>query len=128
MKPEREHFGWWDSVACAMVGWKALIRYERNFRIHLVIAVLVSLAGWVFSIALWEWAFIIVMIGLMLTTEALNTAIERVVDLACDNKPHPVAGLAKDIAAGACLIMALTAAVLGAVIFAPKLFAMFVTK
>lgn len=121
LKLRSGQFTWWDSMECAMSGLRFLFCSERNFRIHLAIALSVLLAGWLLKLETLEWALLIMMIGLMLAVEALNTAIERVVDLACDKKFHQLARTAKDISAGACLMMACTSVAFGLILFLPKL-------
>jgi diacylglycerol kinase len=100
-------------------GLKSVIRTERNFRIHLVIAFGVILAGLVFRLAIIKWLMIIFAIGLVLITEMLNTAIEKMLDYL---KPdiHPSAKMIKDIAAGAVLVSAIIAAVIGLIVFIPE--------
>jgi undecaprenol kinase len=61
------------------------------------------------------------LMGGMLTTECLNTAIEATVDLICGDNPYRLAKAAKDLAAGACLLWALTSVVVGLIIFWPKI-------
>jgi diacylglycerol kinase (ATP) len=79
-------------------------------------------AGFFFRIARLEWCAIVTAIGLVWAAEGLNTAIENVVDLVSPEY-HPLAGRAKDIAAGAVLCAALLAAIIGALVFAPYLLA-----
>jgi len=92
---------------------------EANMKIHIVIALLVLLCGVVFSISITEWMFCLVCIGLVFGAEMFNTAIENVVDLASPEQ-HPLAGKAKDIAAGAVLICAIISVIVGLLIFVPK--------
>ncbi len=68
-----------------------------------------------------EWVAIILCIGMVLATELINTAIERLVDLISPDR-NPIAGQIKDIAAGAVLICAIAAAIVGLIIFIPYLF------
>jgi len=99
------------------------IRYvfgtEANMKIHIVITVLVIICGVVFSISLVEWMFCLLCIGMVVGAEMINTAIENVVDLASPEQ-HPLAGKAKDIAAGAVLICAIISVIIGLLIFVPK--------
>jgi diacylglycerol kinase (ATP) len=92
---------------------------ETNMKIHFIIAVLVIIAGLYFSISAYEWIACLLCIGLVLGMEMLNTAIESVVDLASP-KLHPLAAKAKDVAAGAVLICAIIAVIIGLIIFVPK--------
>lgn len=94
---------------------------ERNVKSHLIAAVIVFLAAWWTGISRVEWIIVIALIGLMITLELLNAAVERVVDLVTVEK-HPLAKQAKDLAAGAVLVFAIASAVIGALIFLPKWF------
>jgi diacylglycerol kinase (ATP) len=89
---------------------------ERNIRIMLVGAVCAIAAGVVLRIDAISWACVLVCCGIVLVTELLNTAIETVVDLVSPEF-HPLAGRAKDIAAGASWVMSLTAALVGLVVY-----------
>ena len=93
---------------------------EANMKIHLAIAVLVVMAGFFFQISATEWMACLLCFGLVFTTEMINTAIENVVDLASPNR-HELARNAKDVAAGAVLISAIISAIVGLLIFIPKL-------
>lgn len=96
----------------------SFIRKERNAWIHCTAIVLVTIAGFYFGITPMEWVVIVLCFALVLAAEAINTAIERIVDLVSPGK-HPLAGDAKDIAAGAVLICAIAAAIVGLIIFMP---------
>jgi undecaprenol kinase len=108
------------SFVFAFEGIVSAIKHERNLKIHLVIAAAVIIAGFIFSLSALEWVAVIVAIGGMLSLELVNTAIERTVDLVTDDF-HPLAKQAKDAAAGAVLIYAVMSAVIGLIIFAPKI-------
>jgi len=100
-----------------------LFRTQANARIHAAAAVLAVLAGCFFGITRVEWCAVVAAIGLVLTAEGVNTAIEAIVDLASPER-HPLAGRAKDVAAGAVLLAALAAAVIGLLVFGPRLLAL----
>lgn len=89
-------------------------------QIHLIIALLVVVAGFVFTISLTEWMLCLLSFGLVMGAEMINTSIEQVVDLVSPTK-NIIAGRAKDIAAGAVLVTAIIAAIVGIIIFVPKL-------
>jgi len=93
---------------------------ERHFRFHLVATILVVGLGIYFDLSPVEWALITLTITVVMTTEAINTAIERCVDLASPEW-HKLAKDAKDIAAGAVLIASTFAAIIGFIIFLPKI-------
>lgn len=106
------------SFTYAGKGIKNLICKEHNAWIHLTVAVLVILVGFYFDIQRGEWIAVIGCIGAVMAAEAFNTAIERLVNLVSPEW-HPIAGEVKDIAAGAVLICAITAAIIGLIIFIP---------
>ncbi|ESU30620.1 hypothetical protein G3A_21080 [Bacillus sp. 17376] len=97
---------------------------ERNVRIHLAISVFVIVSGFIFSINKYEWIAIILSIGGMISMEMMNTAIERTVDM-YTKEYHPLAKQAKDIAAGAVLVFAMSSVLIGLIIFLPRIFAWF---
>lgn len=100
----------------ALNGMVYTIKTELNMKIHLTISCVVILFGIYQGLEPWEWAVLVLAIGLVLITETINTALESAVDIYCDTY-HPLAKLTKDIAAGAVLISAIIAAILGVVIF-----------
>lgn len=110
----------YKSFGYAFEGIFTGIRGERNMKIHCFAAVCVIVAGVLFHISVTEWCICLVLFGLILSLELVNTAIEAVVDLVTEDK-KPLAKLAKDTAAGAVLIAAVMAAVAGLLIFVPKL-------
>lgn len=109
----------------AIRGIGMVLKSEKNMQIHLIVALLVVVAGLVFVISPLEWMLCLLCFGLVIGAEMVNTAIENLVDLVSPGK-HELAGKAKDIAAGAVLICALIAASVGLIIFIPKVWA-FVT-
>lgn len=100
-------------------GIRLVFGSEPNMKIHLIIATLVVICGFIFKISLTEWMLCLLCIGVVFSAEMMNTAIENVVDLASPEH-HELAGKAKDIAAGAVLICAVTSAIIGLLIFIPK--------
>ena len=110
----------YKSFGYAFEGIFAGIRGERNMKIHCFAAVCVIVAGVLFHISVTEWCICLVLFGLSLSLELVNTAIEAVVDFVTEDK-KPLAKLAKDTAAGAVLIAAVMAAMAGLLIFVPKL-------
>lgn len=108
------------SLKFAWRGVPALFGSQRNAKIQLAIAVLVIVAGFVFSIGRLEWCAVVLCIALVFAAEGVNTAIETLAD-AVHPDQHPLVGRAKDIAAGAVLICAFGAALVGAIIFLPYL-------
>lgn len=106
------------SFTYAWKGIRSFVYQEHNVWIHLTIALLAIIAGFIFNIQRLEWVAIILCIGMVIAAEAFNTAIERLVNLASPEW-HLLAGQVKDIAAGAVLICAIAAALVGLVIFVP---------
>lgn len=97
--------------------WSAL-RTEPNLKFHFIAAIIVFLLGEYFQISRFEWITLIIMIGVVLSLELTNTAIETVVNSFTEDI-HPAAKKAKDVAAGAVLISALTAITVGVLVFLP---------
>ena len=93
---------------------------EQNLKIHTFIAILVVVFGFFLKISTVEWFACLILIGLVLMSEFFNTAIEYVVDLASP-RIHPLAKAAKDTASAGVLIMSIMAAIVGGIIFIPKL-------
>jgi len=94
---------------------------EQNLKSHIVSAIIVILASYLTGLSRMEWYIVLLLIALMFALEMMNTAIERVVDLASP-EIHPLAKQAKDIAAGAVLVFALFSAIIGLLVFLPKWF------
>ncbi|KQL53510.1 hypothetical protein AN964_08385 [Heyndrickxia shackletonii] len=93
---------------------------ERNFRIHTVAAILVTVLSILMRISSVEWLFVILSIFGVFTLELINSAIERVVDLTT-SEYHPLAKQAKDLAAGAVLVYSIMSVIIACIIFIPKL-------
>lgn len=108
-----------QSFKYAFNGIRLLFR-EHNPRIHVAAAALAIILGFSFRISIIEWIIVILLIGLVLAAEAVNSAIERLADRISLEK-DPLLGEAKDLAAGAVLFCAIAAAAIGAIIFIPKL-------
>lgn len=105
--------------------WSAL-RTEPNLKFHFIAALVVIFLGWFFLISVLEWIILLLLMGLVISLELTNTAIEAMVDYLIPNI-HPVAKKVKDIAAGAVLIASITALLIGILIFLPY-FAPFFTN
>lgn len=104
----------------AFMGIVATIKKERNIKIHLGFMIAVILCGFYFQLTKTEWLICMLLFGLVISLELVNTAIEAVVDLASPDY-HELAKLAKDAAAGAVLVSAIVAAIIGLSIFIPHL-------
>ena len=104
-KKQLRSFGYaWKGIRCC-------IGKEQNLSFHLIATAVVVIAGFVLGI---------LCIGVVIAAELFNTAIEKLVDLVSPQQ-HPVAGQVKDIAAGAVLVCAATAAIIGLIVFIPYL-------
>jgi diacylglycerol kinase (ATP) len=108
------------SFKYAFSGVWYVVRTQRNARIHLAVALVVVALGLWLNLSYTEWAVIVLTIGLVLAAEAFNTVAEAAVDLATAER-HPLARIAKDVAAGAVLLMAITAVLVGLLILGPPL-------
>jgi undecaprenol kinase len=106
------------SFKYAFSGLWIAFKDEPNFKVHLLMALVAVLLGIYFQISNIEWLAIIISIGLVLSLELTNTAIEEIVD-SFTSDTHPGAKKAKDVAAGAVLLAALTALILGVWVFLP---------
>ncbi|QQK75827.1 diacylglycerol kinase family protein [Salicibibacter cibarius] len=104
------------SFVFASRGLWYVLKNEQNMVIHMAIASAILVLGFVFGISPIEWAILLVVIGGVITFELVNTAIERVVDLVSEDY-HPLAKIAKDVAATAVFVYSLIAVVVGIIIF-----------
>ena len=109
----------YKSFGYAFEGIFTCIRNERNMKIHCTAAVLVVIAGLILGLSVTEWCICLGLFGLVMALERVNTAVESVVDLVTEER-KPLAKVAKDTAAGAVLIAAIMAAVIGLIIFVPR--------
>lgn len=107
-----------QSFGYAWKGIRSFVAHEHNAWIELGVAALTLIAGHIFEIQTIEWIAVIFCIGMVLAAEAINTAIERLVDLVSPHK-NSLAGNIKDIAAGAVLICSIAATIIGLIIFLP---------
>lgn len=105
------------SFRCAAEGIAYTIKTQRNFRFHIVAAVWVTIASFFYDFTAAEYCIILLTFSSVMAAEAINTAIEKTVDL-CTDKIKPLAKVAKDAAAGAVLITAIFAAIIAVILFA----------
>ena len=110
------------SVRFAIQGIRTMLRTQHNAWIHAAATVAVAVTGAVLRLSASEWCWIVLAIVSVWTAEALNTAFEFLTDVASPEF-HPLAGKAKDVAAGAVLISAIGAMIIAAIVFFPKLVA-----
>lgn len=105
-----------DSFRAAWNGIRGCVRHERNMRIHLAVALGVTLLSLFYRFTAVEYALLALVFGVMIAAEMFNTAIERVVDMSSPGYSH-LAKLSKDIAAGAVLTCAVSAVAVGLLLF-----------
>ncbi|HEX6268621.1 MAG TPA: diacylglycerol kinase family protein [Anaerolineales bacterium] len=110
----------------AFRGWWHVLQTQHNAWIHSVVAAVIVAVGLWLGLPPRDWAVIILTIAMVFTAEFINTAIEAVVDLASPVH-HPLAKVGKDVGAGAVLVAALAAALVGLLILGPPLWARFVS-
>lgn len=108
------------SFKYAFWGITSAIQTETNFQIGVIEALVIILAGLYFQITELEWILVIILIGLVLSAELFNSAIETIVDSFTSHQ-HPGAKLAKDISAGAVVTLIIATAIAGFIIFMPYL-------
>jgi len=112
------------SFKYAINGIKILFREEPNARIHLFVTVCVLVAGVAFRISRSEWIAVILCIGFVISAESINSAIENIADFVSPGK-HDIIKKVKDLAAGAVLVGAVASAVVGVIVFLPKIIEIF---
>lgn len=109
------------SIGYAFKGAFYLLKTESSIKLQFIIAVLVTVAGFYFDISKTEWLFQIGFIGLVMSIEGLNTAIEYMADF-IHPEHHQSIGRIKDIAAGAVFMASVAAIIAAIVIYFPKVF------
>ncbi|WP_407556713.1 diacylglycerol kinase family protein [Winogradskyella sp. 4-2091] len=107
------------SVGFAFKGMLILIRTEASIKVQLFIAIVMTFAGFFFDISKSEWMAQVIMIGIVMSLEGMNTAIEYIADF-IHPEYHKKIGLIKDVAAGAVFIAAIIAVILAGIIYLPK--------
>jgi diacylglycerol kinase (ATP) len=108
------------SFVYAFEGVMYFIKHEAQALIHLIAIVAVIGAGYWFNITLTEWIAVVFAIGIVISAEMLNTAIEKLTDMVSP-QINEQAKIVKDLAAGAVLIASLTAFIIGLIVFLPKI-------
>jgi len=108
------------SFSYAFKGLAAMMHNQHNFYIHITLTLIALVLAYILDITKTELLFIIVAIGMVLSAEVFNTAIEKLTDLVQPNH-DPKAGIIKDLAAAAVLITAICALIIGLIIFTPYL-------
>jgi len=112
------------SFGHAVRGLRTLIHSESHAKVHLLATASVCCLGATLSVSAGEWGLLLLATGLVWTAEALNTALESVVDL-CSPEWNEKAGRAKDLGAAAVLLAAVTALLVGLIVFLPRILSLF---
>ena len=120
MNPKKEYKKLINSFKYAIEGFISSFKTERNMKIHVLAMILVVVLGFLLKISLIEWFVCIIAIAVVLAGELFNTAIETIVDMVSPEK-NDKAKLAKDISASAVLVLTIGAAIIGLIIFIPKI-------
>ncbi|MBO7625655.1 MAG: diacylglycerol kinase family protein [Bacteroidales bacterium] len=111
------------SFSYAFAGLRVLFREEHNARIHAVAAVLAVAMGFLFRISPMEWIAVVIVIGMVFAAEIINSSIERTADFVKAERDDRKRDI-KDLGAAAVLVCAIAAAVVGIIIFIPKIIAL----
>lgn len=109
-----------DSFKYAFNGLVYGIKKERNIRIHFCIMLIVIFMGFLFNINLIEWNICLILFGMVISLEYVNTSLESVVDI-CSPEKNELAKVAKDMAASAVVVSAIISLIVGLIIFLPKI-------
>lgn len=109
------------SVGYAFKGALLLLKTEASIQVQFSIGILVTIAGFYFNISNTEWILQVFAIGIIISIEGLNTAVEKIADFV-HPEHHKKIGVIKDVSAGAVFISAITAIIIGCIIYIPKLF------
>lgn len=109
-----------NSFKYAIEGIWTSFKTERNMKIHIFIMILVIIAGIILKINKSEWIICIILFAIVIGSELFNTSIEIIVDMVMPEK-NEKAKIAKDVSAGAVLVVAIGAAIIGLVIFVPRI-------
>lgn len=113
-----------NSFKYAIDGIIASFKTEKNMKLHILAMILVILLGIIVKLSKLEWIICIILFAIVIAGELFNTAIETTVDIAMPYR-NEKAKLAKDVSAGAVLIIALASAIIGGIIFIPKILGIF---
>lgn len=110
-----------NSFKYSIDGLKYAYKFEQSMTIHVLMTFLVIAMGAFFRISVAEWAVALILIGIILATELINTALEAVVDLVSPDF-HPLAKVAKDCASAAVFVYSVIAAIIGFIVFIPYIY------
>ncbi len=105
----------------ARKGMRLTLKSERNIRVHFFVAVLVLISAYCFGFSITKFCILFLTIAAVISAEMFNSAIEFSLDAIFHNKYCRMVGMAKDIAAGAVMIVTITAVLIGVLLFAPPI-------
>jgi len=105
----------------AFNGLWLMLKEEHNFRVHLFAAAIAIFCSWFFKINYYEWLIVLLLIGWVLCLEIVNSCVEQIMNFISTEKSPSIKKI-KDLAAAAVLISAITALVIGLIIFVPKIY------
>ena len=108
------------SFVYAFRGIVVSIKEEKNIKIHLLAVVVVIVMGFIYKISEIEWLICIILFGLVISSELINTAIENAVDLVTTEE-NKLAKIAKDASAGAVLVNSIISVIIAGIIWIPKI-------
>ena len=109
-----------NSFKYAIEGFGTSLKTEKNMKIHIIIMLLVIAMGFFLKISVLEWIICVILFSIVIAGELFNTAIEKVVDIVMPEK-NEKAKMAKDISASGVLVLAIGSAIIGLIIFIPKI-------
>ena len=109
------------SFKYAYNGLRILIKQEHNARIHLLVAICVTIAGIFYKVSIYEWIAILFSIGMVISFEIVNSTIENIADFISPER-HTKIKTIKDLSASGVLISTIAALIIGLIIFIPKIF------
>ena len=105
----------------ARKGFRLVLKSEMNIRVHVIIAIMVLLAAFALKFSAVEYCLLLFVIGLVIVSEMLNTAIEFALDSIYHNKYSRMVGMAKDVSAGAVMFASVISVIIGVILFGSKL-------
>jgi len=113
-----------NSINYSMAGLRYAYKNEQSMTIHVSITAAIIILGIILDISRLEWIICIFLLGIIMATELINTALEAVVDLITQDY-HPLAKIAKDTASAAVFVFSLVAVIIGGIIFIPHVLDLF---
>ena len=109
-----------DSVKNCLDGINYTITHENNFKREMILGIIVVILSAVLKISILEWVIVLLLINFVLVCELINTALEKAVDL-YTKEFNQTAKIVKDVASATVLVMSIFSAIIGAIIFIPKI-------